>query len=185
MTAAALLAAAAFAAWAGELGGHEPPAAEAARPAGEDRTAVLEELWSRRLLAPDQASWSPADRAALERLRAAEPEALEYLAKRFGRARPPWTALKRGEGLPRPFLTKEGYEKYLFHLSQDAIAYFEEKGAGAKWALKLTDAEGRRLFGRDGRLTEDGARVYALARRKAEVYWRSPDGRTFGTRRPR
>lgn len=178
----ALLLLLAVSARAGELGGHEPASPEPALVV-EDRAAVLEEMWVRRLLAPDQTAWAPADAQMLGRIRMAEADALAYLKKKFGGTRP-WTAVRRGKETAPRLLTKEGYEKYLFHLTQDAIEYFEKKGAGAKWALKLTDWEGRRLFDGDGRLTPAGATVYTRAKLKLEVYWRSPNGETFGTRRP-
>ena len=168
---------------AGELGGHGP--AEIAPPVApaEDRTVVLNEMWSRRLLAPDQTVWSPLDAELLGRIRASEADALLYLKKKFGNTRP-WTAPTRSGTAGRRLLTKEGYDKYLFLFTQDAIEYFEAKGAGAKWALKLTDWDGKRLFDGDGRLTPAGVTVYTRAKLKLEVYWRSPNGETFGTRRP-
>lgn len=178
----ALLLLLAVSARAGELGGHEPATAEPAI-ASEDRTAVLEEMWARRLLAPDQTVWAPADAQMLGRIRMSEADALAYLKRKFGGTRL-WTAPVRGKAPARRLLTKEGFEKYLFHVTQDAIAYFEKKGAGAKWALKLTDWEDRRLFDGDGKLTPAGLTVYTRARLKLEVYWKSPNGEVFGTRRP-
>jgi hypothetical protein len=177
---AELLVVLALGARAGELGGHVPVQAETPAPV-EDRAAVLEEMWARRLLAPDQSAWAPSDAELLGRIRAAEAEALAFLKRRFGTTRN-WTASRKGPG-PR-LLTKEGYDKYLFLLSQEAIEYFEKKGAGAKWALKLTDWEGARLFDGDGRLTPAGVNVYGRAKLKLEVYWKAPNGETFGTRRP-
>ena len=167
---------------AGDLGGHAPVTAEPAI-ATEDRAAVLDEMWERRILAPDQPAWAPSDAELLGKIRAAEPDALAYLKKKFGGTRP-WTAARRGKEPARRLLTKEGYDKYLFHVTQDAIEYFASKGASAKWALKLTDWDGKRLFDGDGRLTPAGVSVYARAKLKLEVYWRSPNGETFGTRRP-
>ena len=167
---------------AASLGGHSPETAEPAI-AAEDRTAVLEEMWERRILAPDQAMWAPADAQLLGQIRMAESDALAYLKRKFGGTRP-WTAARRGKEPARRLLTKEGHDKYLFHLTQDAIEFFEAKGAGAKWALKLTDWEGRRLFDGDGQLTPAGAAVYGRAKLKLEVYWKAPNGETFGTRRP-
>ncbi len=177
---AELLVALALSARAGELGGHAPVQAEAPAPI-EDRTAILEEMWSRRILSPDQTSWAPADAETLGRIRATEAEALAYLKKRFGTTRD-WTAPRKTPGAR--LLTKAGHERYVFLLSQDAIDFFEKKGAGAKWALKLTDWDGKRLFDGDGRLTPAGVTVYNRARLKLEVYWKAPNGDTFGTRRP-
>ncbi|MEQ1920357.1 MAG: hypothetical protein ABL955_14295 [Elusimicrobiota bacterium] len=172
----------AVAARAGELGGHAPVTAEPAI-AQEDRAAVLNEMWERRILSPDQPAWAPPDAELLGKIRATEPDALAYLKKRFGNTRP-WTASRRGKEPARRLLTKDGYEKYLFHVTQDAIEYFASKGASAKWALKLTDWDGKRLFDGDGRLTPAGVTVYTRAKLKLEVYWKSPNGETFGTRRP-
>ncbi len=167
---------------AGSLGGHAPDAAEPALVT-EDRAAVREEMWARRILAPDLTAWAPADAQALGRIRMGEADALAYLKKKFGGYRP-WIALRRAKDAGKPLLTKEGYEKYLFHLTQDAIDFFEKRGAGAKWALKLTDWDGRRLFDGDGKLTPAGVTVYTRAKLKLEVYWKAPNGETFGTRRP-
>lgn len=178
----ALLLLLAVSARAGELGGHvlvPPVPAEAP----EDRAAVLDEMWVRRILSPDQPAWAPPDAELLAKIRTTEPDALTYLKKKFGNIRP-WTAARRGKETARRLLTKEGYEKYLFHITQDAIEYFASKGASAKWALKLTDWDGKRLFDGDGRLTPAGVTVYTRARLKLEVYWKSPNGETFGTRRP-
>ena len=185
---AALVLVCALSAQAAELGGHEPQQPEVSTPvpaaAPEEHGAILQEMWSRHLLAPDQQAWSETELDMLAKIRRAEPDALAYLKKKFGGIRA-WTVLKRGSGLPRPLLTTEGYQKYLFHLTQEAIAYFEAKGADAKWALKMSDEEGRRLFGPDGRLTDAGIDLYLKAQSKIEVYWQSPTGETFGTRRPR
>ena len=157
--------------------------ATAERAAVADRAAMLDEMWERRILSPDQSVWAPTDAELLGRIRMSEAAALDYLKKKFGGTRS-WTAARRGKEPVRRLLTKEGYDKYLFHVTQDAIEYFEAKGAGAKWALKLTDWDGQRLFDGDGRLTPAGITVYTRARLKLEVYWKSPNGETFGTRRP-
>ncbi|MEK7388404.1 MAG: hypothetical protein AAB036_01765 [Elusimicrobiota bacterium] len=168
-----------------ELGGHEPQVPAAPSPARADQRAeVLEEMWQRRVLAPDLSSWAPGDMDVLEKIRRAEPEALEYLKRKFGGVKP-WTTVKRDLAWPRVLLTKPGYDKYLLHLSQDALEYFQSKGTGAKWALKMTDLEGKRLFSADGRLTPAGVDVYGRAKLNHEVFWRAPNGETFGTRRPR
>ena len=174
----------AVAARAGDLGGHElakPLIAESA-PADE-RGEVLEEMWQRRLLPPDQRDWSPQDLELLRKIRRAENDALELLKKRFGTNRR-WTVPVRAGSLSTRRLTKEGYEKYLFALTQDALGYFESKGADAKWAFKLRDMDGRPLFDGRGLITDEGALVYKLARLNREVFWKSPDGDVSGTRRP-
>lgn len=166
---------------AADLGGHDEPrtaASEAAPP--DERRATLEELWQRRLLPPDQSSWSPKDFELLQRIRACEKEALSYLKRRGGER--PWTSLPRS-GAPR--LTKEGYDRYVFLLSQDAILFFETKGADAKWVFKLRSADADKpLFDGSGLMTEEGLRVYRRARLNLEAFWKSPTGDVYGTRRP-
>ena len=186
MSAPAVLAAAWVATAAAAVsGGHEPPA-RAVRPAeaeAEDRKATLQEMWRRRILAPDQNAWAPADMAMLDAIRRVEPDAFEYLKSKFLLAKP-FVASFRSGGQTRQWLTKEGHQRYLGGVTQDAIVYFEGKGADAKQVFKLTDWEGRRLFTPEGVITEEGAKVYRRAVLKLEVYWKAPDGRAFGTRRP-
>ncbi|MFI5350393.1 MAG: hypothetical protein ACHQ2Z_12675 [Elusimicrobiota bacterium] len=168
-----------------DLGGHENPKAPVSAEAPVDeRRAALEELWQRRLLPPDQSSWAPQDFELLQKIRAAEKDAIAYLRRTPGGVRP-WTAkAPSGRGASAPLLTKAGYERYLFLFSQDAIAYFESKGADAKWALKLRDWDDKPMFDGGGLLTGDGIRVYKLAKLNLEVFWKSPNGDVFGTRRP-
>jgi hypothetical protein len=179
MKAALLLLALAFPAAAAELGGHEDPKAEAGPAPVDERRATLEELWQRRLLPPDQSEWSPKDFEILLKIRAAETDALNYL-KRHGGTRP-WTAKSRS-GAPR--LTKDGYDRYVFLLTQEAIVYFEGKGADAKWVFKLSDWDGKAMFDSAGLLTAEGAHLYRRAQLGLEAYWKSPNGDVFGTRRP-
>lgn len=163
-------------------GGHQPPSAAGASEAGDRRRAVLEEMWQRRLLPPDQKMWSPADQELLGRMRRAENDALALLRRKFGGLRP-WVAKSRG-GTGVAFLTKFGYETYLRVLTQEAIEYFESKGVDAKKVFKLRSWDGRPLFDGRGSITEDGADVYRRAGRNQEVFWRLPGGEVFGTRRP-
>ena len=175
----------ALSARAGDLGGHElaKPLIEETAP-GDDRRATLEEMWQRRLLPPDQSSWSPQDYELLQKIRRSENDALELLKRRYGGYRP-WTSGAHASGALSPRrLTKEGYEKYLFTLTQEAVGYFESKGADAKWVFKLRDWDDRAMFDGGGLLTEEGAHVYKRARLNLEVFWRSSNGDVYGTRRP-
>ncbi|MBI4371206.1 MAG: hypothetical protein HY552_02795 [Elusimicrobia bacterium] len=184
MTPAAILLALAVPAAAAELGGHEPPPTARPGPAAEDRRAVLEEMWQRRVLPPDQSLWSPRDLALLGRIRRAEDDARAFLRAKPGGDRP-WVVRPRKGGPAAPArLTKEGHQRYLTLLTQDAIAYFESKGAEAKSVFRLLDGEGRPLFDGRGLLAEEGAAVYRRARLNLEVFWRSPSGVVYGTRRP-
>lgn len=178
-----LLAAPALAA--GDMGGHaEPKALIDAAPPVDERRATLEEMWQRGLLPPDQGAWAPADMELLERIRRAEGDAISYLKRRPGGFRP-WTVRTRTGGVPGQFrLTKAGYEKYWSMLTQDAITYFEGKGADAKWVFKLRSLDDKPLFDPRGSLTEEGARLHRRASLNLEAFWKAPDGQVFGTRRP-
>jgi hypothetical protein len=180
VTGPAALLLAGFAAAAG-LGGHESP--KAVEEPVYDRRAALEEMWRRRLLPPDQGTFSPEDQGLLERMRRADAEGVEYLRNKPGGLRPWTVTLKEGRNI-RVLLTKEGFERYRAMLTQDAILYFESKGAEAKWVLKFTDWDGRKLFDPQGRITEPGEAVYLRARLNLEVFWKGPAGEPYGTRRP-
>ena len=153
-------------------GGHAEPIGAEAPAASDSRRAILEELWQRRILPPDQKMWSPDDYEFLERIRRAESDALELLKRKTDGYRR-WTAQPRS-GVPAsaPRLTKEGYERYLFLLTQDAIDYFESKGADAKGVFKLRDMDDRPLFDRRGSITKEGTAVYRRAVLKLEVFWK-------------
>ena len=183
MSAGALLLAWALTVAAGDLGGHHPPSqAEEAAPA-DARQLKLEEFWRRGILPPDQSAWSPADEDLLNRIRGSEAGAIAYLTRKFGDARP-WVR-RRGAKVGRaPLLTRAGYEKYMNQISQDAIAFFEEKGADAKWAFKLQDTGGKPIFDGNGRLTDAGLSLYQRAALNLEAFWVGPNGQRYGTRRP-
>ena len=170
-----------------DFGGHPDPKKTAAAPVvpADDRRATLEELWQRRLLPPDQDAWAPQDYELLRKIRASEKEAIAYLKRVPGGARP-WTAKPRsGSGGETGWkLTKEGYARYLFLLSQDAIVYFEGKGADAKDVFKLRDWNDRPMFDGNGLVTDEGALVYRRAKLNLEVFWKDADGAAYGTRRP-
>jgi len=172
------------AASAGVGGGHTEPVGVQAPAVSDSRRAILEELWQRRILPPDQKMWSPDDYELLERIRRAEDDALALLKRKTGGYRA-WTALSHSGAVPGgPRLTKEGYERYLFLLTQDVILYFESKGADAKLVFKLKDWDGKALFDGRGSVTEVGAAVYRRAKANLEVFWKGPAGEVYGTRRP-
>lgn len=149
------------------------------------RRRVLTELRRRGVIAADAKVFSPQDQVLLLRLRRSEElGAREYLRLKFktlkGFAVERSTYAARDEA---PWLTKTGFERYIFTKSQDAIAYFETKGVDPKWAFHLRDREGRRLFEPDGLLTEVGDELYSAARAGSEVFWRNPAGQVQGSRR--
>ena len=165
-----------------DLGGHANPKTAEAESAADERRATLEEMWQRRLLPPDQSAWAPEDMRLLKKIRASEADALGLLRRRFG-SEHPWAAQARVNG-PRAALTKDGYEKYMAILSQEAIVYFESKGADAKSVFRLRDWNDRPLFDGAGRITDEGNIVYRRARLNLEVFWKDPHGEAYGTRRP-
>lgn len=181
MTGPAVLTLLASLAGAAGLGGHDSP--KAVEPPVLDRQAAVEEMWRRRLIPPDQGQFSAEDLALLERLRRADGEAVDYLRRKPGGYKP-WTVMLQEAGKPRILLTKEGFERYRALATQEAIAYFEGRGSEAKWVLKFTDLEGKRLFDSSGRITEAGEAVWRRARYNLEVFWRAPNGEVLGTRRP-
>lgn len=168
------------AAAAGVVGGHPEPSA--AQAPSDAKRVLLEEFWQRRLLPPDQKMWSPEDYELLLRIRRCENDALELLKRRPGGYRP-WVA-KSHASAGVLLLTKAGYERYQAFLTQDAIRYFEYKGAEAQEVFKLKDQDGKALFDGHGSITEAGSVVYRRAKLNLEVFWRSPAGAVFGTRRP-
>jgi hypothetical protein len=165
---------------AAQLGGHEPVAPSRTEAPAGDKQAILQELWQRRILPPDQSDWTPEDWSLLKRIRAEQADALELLAARFGGAGP-WVSGRKGG---TTLLTKPGFDKYVATLTQDALRYFQEKGVRYKWALKLRDMEDRPLFDKGGRITEAGAKVYRRASLNLEVFWKEQNGAVRGTRRP-
>lgn len=148
-----------------------------------DRRKALAEMRQRRILAADAKVFSPQDRALWARMRRAEElGAREFLREKFKTLK--GFAVERSTpGVKAILLTRQGFERYLFAKSQDAIQYFEGKGVDPKWAFHLRDLEGRKLFEPDGLLTEDGDELYSAARAGSEVFWRNPAGQVQGSRR--
>ncbi len=182
---AALLFLLAWSTCAAPLGGPPAPdSAPAAPSAAAARRRVLQEMWRRGILPPDQTSWSPADDELLGHIREAQARALDLLLRTFGGYGAWAVRVHRPGRIPELLLTRRGYDKYREVLTQDAIDYFVTKGAEEKWVFKLTDWEGKRLFDGAGLLTPAGERVYALARRNEKVFWRGGGGEVYGTRRP-
>lgn len=156
----------------------------AAGTSPEFREEFLYELQRRRVVDQDARSWTPEQYTLLLRLREAEAiGAFPLLRRRLGTLRG-FAVEEKSGGYQQLWLTKEGYRRFIFVLSQDAIAYFESKGAKVKWVFALTSLRGRKLFSKNGILTQEGISVYTRARRKIPVYWKHADGRLNGTLRP-
>jgi len=140
----------------------------------------------RRILAADATRWTPEQYAGLLRMREAEAMGgFDLLRDKLGTLRGYATESPRRAGYRSLWLTDEGYQKFIFLLSQDALAYFQSRGAEAKFVFKLKGVNGRRLFdGGTGLLTQDGVELYHRVRRKLPAFWRYPDGAVNGNVRP-
>jgi hypothetical protein len=160
--------------------------APAAKPAETARQNTLAEMRARRIVPADAAQWTSEDAELLERMRTAESRDAVALLRRKAEYSPSFVVAYRSAGSSFAVrrLTKAGFEAWLSLRSQDAIDYFEEKGADAKWVFKLVSMEGKALFDGSGRLTPAGQRVYDRALLKLPVWWKTPVGEVFGTRPP-
>jgi hypothetical protein len=176
---------------AAEPADHRRPAPNLAEPrAGGDahKQALLSEMWQRRLLSSDSRSWTAEDLDTLMKLRAAEAMgAVDLLKRRTAGALGGFVVPYRpaGSKLTSLRLTKEGFERWRFVRSQDALELFDRKGVGGGLAFQLQDLEGRKLFDSDGLLTAVGDTVYNRIVGNLPVWWKSPhSGEVFGTRPP-
>jgi len=167
--------------------------AETARPrpkgwtadvVAKDREYLLTEMRSRRIIGKDEKSWSPSQYTRLLRLREAQAlGAFDLLMAKLGTLRGV-AAEPTVNGTKRLWLTRTGYDRFVFYLSQDARAYFERKGAEAKYVFQVKSIKGKRLFTDKGKLTQQGIEIYNRIQRKLPVFWKQPDGRVTGTVRP-
>jgi hypothetical protein len=187
MLAAAILLAALSARAADDDYNHKAPAPSAsdARSSAAQRQETLSELWQRRILPPDSSRWQPEDIALLERLRRAESaDAVRMLRRRLHGLKDLAVEYRPVGGAVTEWrLTKEGFTRYLFLRSQDALDYFDGKDIPAKTAFQLTDLDGKKLFDKSGLLTEAGEAVYDRAQDGLEARWKLPSGEIAGSRR--
>ncbi|MDE2293691.1 MAG: hypothetical protein KGL53_16540, partial [Elusimicrobia bacterium] len=159
-------------------------AAPCAAAAGR-RPTELGEMRARRIVAPDSSDWTEEQSEELRRMRRAEYlGAVDYLKENAVSLGGAFVELPSGEGFKRTLLTEEGYQRWLFTLSQDARGFFERHGADAAYVFEVKDASGTRLFDGDGLLTETGVDLFLTAKHHYPVFWRNPDGTMNGTQRP-
>lgn len=155
-----------------------------AAPARAD-DSTLAELRARLVVPKDAASWTPEQTAVLKRLRRAEVMgAIQYLRDKTGTVLGSTVDLPTGKGYKRLLLTVHGYDNWLFILSQEARAYFEDKGAEAKFIFQLADLDKKRFFDDQGLLSDHGVESFRNIRRGKPVFWNNTDGRPMGTFRP-
>lgn len=166
----------------------KPPApakAERAPAVSAKRQSFLIELRRRGIIAADADAWTPEQYTLLLRVREAEAlGAFDLLRAKLGGLVGAAVEHKGESDYKELWLTQAGYRKFIFILSQDARAYFESKGAEAKWVFSLRSLAGRRLFDSKGILTQEGIDVYNRVRRDLEVFWKHGDGSVNGTVRP-
>ena len=169
---------------------HQAPVKSLAEPSQSvdaQRQSLLAEMWQRRILSSESRSWSAEDLELLLKIRSAEAlGAVPLVQRRGGAAGGSLVPYKApGDKIQSWRLTREGYGRWQFLRAQEAIDYFERKGADAGQAFHLHDLEGRPLFDSSGMLTAAGDDVYDRALANLPTWWKSPHtGEIFGTRPP-
>lgn len=150
---------------------------------GPDQVIVAE-LRQRRLLSPEATRWEAEDMNLLLRLRKAEDAgALALLKRNLASLKGLAVAYKApGSSAQRLRLTKEGYERYLFYKSQEAVQYFESRDIEAKWIFLLKDLDGRPLFNDQGLLTPEGDSLVIRALAGKPVQWKNSAGEIMSSR---
>lgn len=164
---------------------HRRPEDDAAASPADARQQILADLWRRRIISPDFTAYGPQDLALLERMRAAENAGAVELLQRTYHGLEGLAVVSGVPGSrrpPRARLTKDGFDKYLFLLSQQALRYFQRHDVEAKDAFQLRDAAGQKLFTPDGLLTAQGEALYGGVRAGRLERWKLPDGEVQGSR---
>jgi hypothetical protein len=149
----------------------------------EDQT-LLTELWKRRVVAPGVDRWTP-EELRLERMREAEAlGAVDTIRERTGTLL--GYAVRHGSAYADSslWLTRRGFDKYLFLVSQSARKYFETRGVEAKFVFQVRTTEGRRVFDPQGILTSSGIELYHKILRGGTVRWKDGAGRVMTNARP-
>jgi hypothetical protein len=168
-------------------GSHRAPASSSAEqdPVEAGRQSVLAEMWQRRVLPPDAVRWTADDAMLLKRLRAADAAgAVDFLRRRLHGLKGLAVQNRPAGGLGASWrLTKEGYDRWKFLRAQDAVAYFDDQEVGAKSTFQLADADGKRLFEKNGLLTDEGEIVWSRIEAGRETHWKTPGGETLGNKR--
>lgn len=154
-------------------------------PMPESRKRLLTEMIKRRIISKDSASWNKSQEGVLRRMRIAEKRgALEMLSSRLGTLRGFAIEHQTKDGYTELWLTVPGYKKYHFLLSQEALDFFEKKGAEARFVFRIRTMKKKRIFDSLGLLTEEGTELYHRIKRNEAVFWKFPDGTVTGTVRP-
>ncbi|MBI4376099.1 MAG: hypothetical protein HY549_06575 [Elusimicrobia bacterium] len=173
----------------GTLDPHRAPAPSLAVSSAiyAEQHNTLAEMWQRRILSPETDRWTPADFDLLLRIRRAE------AAGALGVLRAKNPSLKGlaiahrapGKTINTWRLTQEGYELYRLALAQEALAYFQHREIGAKWAFKLRTVDDEPVFDAQGLLTPAGEELYFKLRADEPGYWKTSAGELMGNRPPK
>jgi hypothetical protein len=163
---------------------HRAPEGGAPATKADSRQQILSELWQRRIISSDFTEYGMQDLLLLARMRSAEDAgALVLLRRTYKGLGGLAVSYKRpGDLEPRLRLTKDGFDKYLFLRSQQAVEYFQSHDVEAKWAFQLKDEKDQKLFTPDGLLTEPGEALYNRVAANVPVRWKLPDGTVQGNR---
>ena len=134
-------------------------------------SSVIGELKKRRIIAPDAEDYTEEDLETLARMRKAESlGGVDFLSRKLGNIEA-FTYEERGKSDSPVKLNKAGFEKYLFFLSQKAIAYFALHHVKPKRVFNLTDIQGRKIFDKNGLLTLPGENLFNQILEKRHVKW--------------
>ena len=146
----------------------------AAAPPSNNQAAtssVIGELKKRRIIAPDAEDYTEEDLETLARMKKAESlGGVDFLSRKLGNIEA-FTFEERGKSDSPVKLNKAGFEKYLFFLSQKAIAYFALHHVKPKRVFNLTDIQGRKIFDKNGLLTLPGENLFNQILEKRHVKW--------------
>ncbi len=96
--------------------------------------------------------------------------AIDFLSRKLGDIKA-FTFEERGKSDSPLKLNNAGFKKYLFFLSQKAIAYFALHHTAPKRVFSLTDTQGRKIFDKDGLLTLPGENLFDQILEKRHVEW--------------
>ncbi|MBI4387179.1 MAG: hypothetical protein HY551_07340 [Elusimicrobia bacterium] len=162
-------------------GGAFPEAALPVTRAVEiEKQNILVEMRRRRVVSARAQSWEPSDYALLERMRSAEAlDAVALLREQLKSLRGLVVREKTAGGV-KTWLTRAGFQRYLFLKSQLARGYFEEMGTDAKWVFMVQTIEGAPVFDDKGVLTPAGEALYNAIQIGETAQWKQADGRIGG-----
>jgi hypothetical protein len=147
-----------------------------------ERQQTLDEMRTRRIIETSSDTWKPGDLTMLRQMQQAETAgAIGYMKTKVGTLHG-LTVWHRDDLHRVRWLTKSGFEKYMFFRSQDARAYFEDHEVSTSLIFEIRTADGEEVFNSDGILTEAGDRFYNRILGGDTVSWTDPNGRVMDNR---